>query len=116
MKRSLMAFVALACAALPALAQNSLWLNNSALSRMNRADTELFLKAAREALNAPDGHVVTWSNPGTGASGTVKVIASSKEKGMACRTVETTAFAGGIQGMPTPLKACRVGDKWRLVS
>ena len=116
MRTNFIAAALLALAALPAAAQNSFWLNDSALSRMTREDTELFLKAAREALNSPDGYTSTWSNSRTGASGTVTALSSSKEKGMNCRSIETFAQAGGVRGVPTTLKACRVGQQWKLVS
>ncbi len=115
MKKTFLA-AALACMALPAAAQNSLWLNDSALSRMTREDTLLFGKTAKEAMTHPDGYTTTWTNPRTGASGTITVLSTSKEKGMLCRTFSTFAIAGGVRGEKTMLKACRVGDQWRLAS
>jgi surface antigen len=110
-----MLLVALLGAA-PAVAQY-LFLDNSVLEVMNKQDVEDLRQAIRQAVEKePDGHTVAWSNPASGAFGTVTPVRSYQGKqGLPCRTVEiyTKAKDRDSRGK---WEFCKSGTRWGIAS
>jgi surface antigen len=111
---TLVAAASLALAAAAASAQNLGFMKDSVMSFMNREDTAMILKNNLQALELPDGHTTTWSNPKSGHSGTATATRSFQENGMACRQLAMTNQAGGQNG-DGALVYCKTKDGWRLV-
>lgn len=99
-----------------ALAQNSLFLANGPLGKITKADTAIARPAIRAALDSGiDGHTYTWSNPATGASGTVTPMKTYKKGAMSCRQAALTVYAGGERGGDT-WNFCKAGADWKIAS
>jgi surface antigen len=113
--RTLLAGVSLALVAGTAAAQFG-FLRDSAMSFMNREDTQLLVRNYTQALDSlPDGHTSTWTNPKTGHSGTATPLSTTKQKGMTCRLLEITNHAGGKSGR-SEFTFCKTKDGWRIPS
>lgn len=98
----------------PAFAQNSLFLANGPLGHITKTDKTIALAAIRTALDSgSDGHTYTWSNPATGASGTVTPGKTYKKNSMACRRAEFTTYAGGERGGST-WNLCKTNAGWKI--
>ena len=111
--RTLLAGVSIALCAGPASAQNVGFMNDSAISRMNREDTAMFMRNYQQALDSlPDGHTNTWTNPKTGSTGTATPLKTTKEKGMTCRLLEITNQAGGLSGR-SEWNFCQTKEGWK---
>ena len=111
-------FAALAAAATAAAAQsNFTFLKDAPIQKMTRADTDLMMKTWNEALDRnADGGMSGWTNPQTGASGTVTPLRTFTQKGMKCREAEYTNHAGGFNGAGK-FTLCRQRDgAWRILS
>jgi surface antigen len=106
---------ALAAAVGMAHAQNLGFMRHSVMSYVTPADATLMQKNYLEALELPDGHMSTWSNPRTGASGTATPLKSFREKGMACRQLEMSTTAGGQTGNGQ-FVFCKTGAGWKILS
>lgn len=93
------------------------FLRNSAAERMNNDDFSALVAAATEALDDPATPATrTWSNPKTGAGGTVKTVQEFPAKtGEVCKTLNTDNRAGGRTRRATNT-VCKMEDGWRLVS
>lgn len=101
-------------AAAPVLAQTNLFLNRNMVSVMTKEDLRMAQSAIAEALGSTsDGSVVTWSNPASGASGTVTPLKSTTQGGRPCRIVETFTEAGGRRDRGQ-WELCKQGGTWRL--
>jgi len=102
--------------AAPAAAQY-LFLDNSVLEVMTKQDVEDFRQAIRQAVEKePDGHTVGWSNPTSGASGTVTPVRSYQGKqGLPCRSVEVYTKAKDRDSRGT-WQFCKSGTRWGLAS
>lgn len=111
---TLLVAAAVALAAAAASAQNLGFMKDSVMSFMNREDTAMILRNNLQALELPDGHTSTWSNPKSGHSGTATVTRSFQENGMACRQIAMTNYARGQHGNGD-LVYCKTKDGWRLV-
>src|SRR5215203_5667831 len=99
-----------------ASAQNSLFLANGALAHVTKADIAIARPAIRAALDSgDDGYTYTWSNPATGASGTVTPMKAYKKISMECRRADVTAYAGGVRG-GSAWEFCKVGADWKRAS
>ncbi len=109
--------VVIAAACATAHAQSNLgFLQDAPMQRMNREDTALLVKNLNEALDRnADGHTSGWSNPKTGASGTVTPLSTFSKSGMKCRETEFTNFAGGFRGGGKHT-LCRVSGAWKIAS
>lgn len=98
----------------PVEAQTNLFLNRSMVEVMSKEDLKLLQGALNEALgSAPDGSVVAWNNPATGASGTVTPLKSSTQGGRPCRAVQTFTDARGRRETGQ-WEFCKQGAKWQL--
>lgn len=101
------------CAA-TASAQNVGFLRNSVMESITRDDAALLEKNYKDALEQPDGHTSTWTNPRTGHSGTATPLRATKVKDMSCRVLEMSNTAGG-RTERSELTFCKTKDGWRLV-
>ena len=74
---------------LPVSAVNWNFLEFSPASSFTEQDFELLKQAGREALDAAaDGDTRGWSNPETGAFGTIQPLSTYEHQGTTCRRVE----------------------------
>ena len=108
---------ALALVLLPAgaLAQKNV-LANAPLAGMTEVDLTIARSAIRASLEeSADGDVRKWTNPGSGASGTVKPTRSFERDGRKCRSLDVTFKADGKTGESGWI-VCKVGDDWKIVS
>jgi surface antigen len=102
-----------ALAAASATAQLITFMKDAPISRMNREDTAMMTRNYEQALDSlPDGHINTWTNAKTGASGTATPLNTTKQKGMTCRLIEITNHAGGLSGR-SEWTFCKTKDGWR---
>ena len=106
----------LACAVLaPAVASafNFRFLRDTVLQQLTPEDIEIGTRATGVALDS--GESGEWSNPGTGASGTIRILATvdvDDRKG--CRRTRLGVTAGGRTGGGTYL-LCRIpSGKWNF--
>ena len=101
--------VATALVAGVASAMNLGFLGNSTLQRMTKADLRLLSNAIDAALAAEEGSEQSWTNPDTGAKGTVTVRKAVERAGRPYRglQVRTTAQAITSQGI---YEICRLPD------
>jgi surface antigen len=101
---------------LPVAAMNWSFLRHAPVSHFTEKDWDLLRQAGREALaNAPDGDTVGWSNPDSGAFGTVQPLNTYKSQGMTCRRTEVYNSAGGVTGT-SRFEFCQQEDgTWQVV-
>ncbi len=91
------------------------WLENSPVSHFTDDDWARLRETARNTLNnAEDGTKAEWSNPSTGAEGSVQVLNTYEEDGRTCRRTKFYNSAGGLTGGGVyPL--CQVeGGSWKI--
>ena len=104
-------------AASPAMALN--WvplLKNSPAERFDEDDLQMFITNARKAVNEmPDNQTVSWENPETKAHGDITVLKTFEKDGKTCKRVRVRNEAGGRKATSV-VDACKVGDRWRLIS
>jgi surface antigen len=113
--RAVLAAAAFAAAAGAAQAQNLGFMRDSVMSNITPADATLMQKNYLEALELPDGHMSTWNNPQTGASGTARPLKSFQQKGMACRQLEMSTTARGQTGTGQ-FVFCKTKGGWKILS
>lgn len=76
---------------------NYRFLQSSVLDRLTPADIEIGTRATGEALES--GEDGEWSNPATGARGTVRILGTVDVSGhKGCRRVRLDVTAGGRSG------------------
>jgi surface antigen len=98
MKQILVAAV-LALAAGGAGAFPLMFLGNSVLQRLTRADAEMLSRALDAALAAEqEGTEERWSNPASGASGNVTFRRAFQRGGLPCRSLHILVTAQAITG------------------
>lgn len=110
MRRILFVAAAALLAAGSASAFNLSFLGNSVTQRLTRADAEMLNAAVHAALAAEqEGAEQHWSNPGTGASGSVKFRRAFQRGNTPCRSlqIKTTAQATTAGGV---YELCRQAD------
>jgi surface antigen len=91
-------------------------LPNAPIASMTDVDLAIARAAIRAGLEeAPDGERRRWTNPGSGASGTVTPTRSfERDGGQTCRSVDLTFKAGG-QTATDGRNFCRAGEGWKVV-
>jgi len=113
---TLAAALLLLAAAGPAMALN--WvplLKNSPAERFEEDDLQMFITAARKAVNeTADNQTVSWENPDTKAHGDITVLKSFEKDGKTCKRVRVRNEAGGRKASSV-VDACKVGARWRLI-
>lgn len=77
-------------------AANMAFMADQAMSRFTAQDAEFFNQAAHEALKAKDGTEIKWSNPGTGAFGTLTPY-PDPEKDANCRVIHMVNIAENVK-------------------
>ena len=96
------------------VAANWLAFAGGPLERMKADDLRIAGAAIQRALVVGDaGERVVWSNPQTGAHGTVIVLSARPHPGRPCRRLAIAAHARGVEekGVWT---LCRAGNAWTL--
>ena len=89
-------------------------LKGSPFERFTDADFELFFNGAQQAAIAPLGDVNAWSNPKSGAHGTVTAVRNYKRDDGDCRELRGQNTARG-RTEPFRLAICQQADgKWQL--
>jgi len=94
------------------------FLGNSMGQSLDRADQAYLAKAQNQALEAPVGQTISWSNPESGNSGYVTPtrVGRDTSTGAYCREYQTEVIVGGESqvGYGT---ACRMPDgDWKITS
>jgi surface antigen len=115
MKHSVTALLAGAAALVPALACAQLGVfSHGPLAKMTKADTDIAMASVRETLDkAADGEKRTWSNPATGATGTITPRRSFVLDSLGCREVFFETRAGGVSGS-SKWTLCKHGAEWKI--
>jgi len=92
-----LASVLLFAAAPVALAFNYGFLRQSVLEKLTEQDVEIGSRMTREALDS--GEDREWSNPATGASGTIRILGTvDVDSHQVCRRARLDVTAGGRSG------------------
>lgn len=77
-------------------AANMAFMVDQAMSRFTAQDAEFFNIAATNALNAKDGSEINWSNPATGAFGTMTPYPDPDKK-PDCRVIHMVNVAENVK-------------------
>jgi surface antigen len=106
-----------ACLSEPALAQINPF-RGSRGTPLNADDIAALTNATNSLLDRPQlaaGDIETWSNPQSGARGTVTAGNTVQRKGMACRMVRyQTTVTGRDTERSTTLTWCNTKDGWKI--
>lgn len=105
----------LAVLSAPLFASNLWFAKDMPISQMNDADIAIMSSAIEETLtNAADGVTQRWSNPDTGAGGTMTPLSTSQESGSLCRQLQIENKAGG-KSARSVLDYCQQADgSWKM--
>ena len=106
-----------ACLSVPALAQINPFRSGRG-APLSAADIQALTEATNRLLDRPQlapGETETWSNPQSGASGTVTAGNPVQRRGMACRVVyyQTTVVNRATERNRT-LTWCKTTDGWKI--
>ncbi len=83
----------------PALGSNLLFLQDAPVAYFTEEDDRMFQAALKGALDtAKDGEAKSWSNPASGASGTLTVLKTHNQHAMTCRTLKIFSTAKSRTG------------------
>lgn len=80
----------------PSQAANMGFMADQAMSRFTDQDAELFNQAAGKALMGKEGTEIKWSNPATGAFGTLTPY-PDPEKNADCRVIHMVNIAENVK-------------------
>lgn len=88
---------------------------NEQLSLLTEEDTAMFESMLELSLDSqPDGHILTWENPVTGANGTLQIKSTDADADRYCRHVALVRYARGHTEQWS-LLYCRLADNtWGL--
>ena len=104
------------CLTQPALAQINPFRGTSA-TPLNNDDITALIDATNRLLARPQlakGNSDTWSNPKSGASGTVTAGDATQRNGLACRVMNYKVTVPGPQAERTrTLTWCKTKDGWK---
>lgn len=97
-KQIIQSVVIAACLTGAGLAQaaNMTFMMDQAMSRFNEQDAQFFNEASAKALAAKDGTPVRWSNPASGAFGTLTPY-PDPQKNPACREIHMENVAENVK-------------------
>jgi len=93
------------------------YLGNEIGKSLDRADMLYMEQAEQQAIAAPIGETIAWSNPDSGNSGTVTPVrdGTDRESGAYCREFQQTVTVGG-RSEEAYGQACRKEDgTWEIV-
>ena len=92
------------------------FLGNQVGQSLDKADQAYAERASTQALNAPIGQTINWSNPDSGNSGTYTPTRDGTDQsGNYCREYQTTVTVGG-QVQQAYGTACRQPDgSWKVI-
>jgi surface antigen len=100
---------------LPVSAVNWGFLQFSPTSHFTNQDWDLLRRAGQNALmRGADGDIEGWSNPATGAYGTIQPLDTTERDGATCRRTVIYNNAGGASGT-SRFTFCKQEDgAWRV--
>jgi surface antigen len=100
---------------LPAVALNWRFLQYSPVTQFTDQDWDLLRQAGEKALErGADGEIARWSNPATGASGSIQPLDTTDREGATCRLTVVSNSAGDASGS-SRFTFCRQDDgAWRV--
>lgn len=100
----------------PGMAHAQYWLKNAPVSRLTKQDFDIANPVVYRALDeGKEGQVYDWNNPGTGASGSVKLMSDPfSRENMMCRRAQFTIAAGGSSSVSTWM-LCKLPEGWKFV-
>ncbi len=105
------------CAAQPAFAQINPF-RGSRGAPLSNADITALTDATNRLLDQPQlatGATETWTNPQSGASGTVTAGNPAPRKGMVCRVVQYQMTMSGTNGSRNrTLTWCKTSKGWKI--
>ncbi len=105
------------CLSQPALAQINPF-RNSSRTPMSAEDISALTEATNRLLDRPQlvaGGTETWSNPKSGASGTITAGAVVQRKGLTCRIVNyQNTVPGPLSQRTSTLTWCKTKDGWKV--
>lgn len=118
--RSVLNIMTLICALIAVPVQALNWestLKDSAMSRFSDEDFKYLDEASEKALEySEDGEKVIWSNPETGASGTITTLRTKRVNDSQCRRLYIVNQAGGFTG-EFRFWFCKLPDgSWKIAS
>jgi surface antigen len=98
------------------LAQNTMFLRNSPIAHLDDQDREILRDTIDKALTSADGTVIEWENAESGSRGRVKVLDTTNEQGMVCRSLRARNEAHGRKADGI-YRLCKADDgEWRFAS
>lgn len=100
----------------PGIGHAQYWLKNAPVTRMTKQDFDIANPVVYRALDeGKEGQVYDWSNPGTGASGSIKLMSGPFSRNdMMCRRAQFTVSAGGSSNVNTWM-LCKLPEGWKFV-
>lgn len=103
--------------ATPAAAQLISPFRGQSAAGLSKSDLALLTSTSDAVNNAGTAGAKTWSNPGTGNSGTVTLAGAFQSKGMQCHKLDYTVdFARPIRHSAFTLNWCRVAaGSWKTL-
>jgi surface antigen len=108
--------VSSACLSQPSWAQINPF-RGSSRTPLNADDIAALTDATNRLLDSPQlivGAIETWSNPKSGASGTVTAGNTAQRKGMACRIVRYQTTVSGSSERSATLTWCKTANGWKI--
>lgn len=103
-------------AAQAALAQNTMFLRESPIAHLDEDDRKILRATINQALEAPDGTILDWSNETTGSGGRVKVLDTDDDGGAVCRSIRARNQARGRQA-DAIYRLCKAEDgTWQFAA
>lgn len=90
-------------------------LQGTAVNKMTKDDWSFATETIRKALDdGRDGQSYSWTNPKTGASGSVVPSAAFVRDGSKCRKASFAFVAGGSKG-ESSWTLCKLPDGWKAI-
>ena len=105
-----------ACLSQPSWAQINPF-RGSGRTPLNADDIAALTDATNRLLDSPQlvaGASEAWSNPKSGASGTVAAGNTAQRKGMACRIVRYQTTVPGSPPRSATLTWCKTANGWKI--
>jgi surface antigen len=98
-----------------AIATNLSFMKDTPYSRFSAEDRKIFAAAVDSALaKSADGESSEWSNPTTGATGTIKALKTTQRGDLPCRTLAIANKAKGLSATSEHQLCKDKSGKWTL--